>query len=68
MGHNHSDMDTDSTVRFSSFRGECHAAHADGSGAWIGKWHNNGDAAQADCDAHDKAHHDGVSSATVEFK
>jgi hypothetical protein len=60
--------DRECTVRFSSFRGECHAAHANGSGAWIGKWHDDGDAAQADCDTHDQAHHGGNAHAKVEFK
>ncbi|MEZ5445224.1 MAG: hypothetical protein R3F45_05530 [Gammaproteobacteria bacterium] len=68
MSTDQTDDPMDQTMRFSSFRGECYAVHADGSGAWIGQWRTNGDEAQADCDAHDRAHHDSQPHARVEFK
>jgi hypothetical protein len=68
MAQESTDTSVDCTVRFSYFRGECYSQHADGSGAWIGEWRNTGDAAQADCDAHDKACHDSVNHAKVEFR
>jgi hypothetical protein len=68
MKSEHTDTSMDCTVRFTSFRGECYSVHADGSGAWHGEWRTSGDDAQADCDAHDKAHHDGQGHAQVEFK
>ncbi len=68
MSTDQTDDPMDQTMRFSSFRGECHAAHADGSGAWAGQWRTNGEEAQADCGAHDHAQHDGQPHAKVEFR
>lgn len=68
MSQDRTDTSSDCTVRFSYFRGECYSTHKDGSGAWLGEWRNSGEVAQADCDAHDQAHHDCASHAKVEFR